>query len=109
MVLDDVYLFVEGAALGGFVELEILEVVVHDFLVLESDLRELAARNFHDLVDTPLAPGVLVVHRFVLGIGLRRLRDDLHAAQRRLMAMGCHARPGFDASLGDTLKPPLVR
>jgi hypothetical protein len=25
------------------------------------------------------------------------------------MAVGCHARPGFDASLGDTLKPPLVR
>ncbi len=66
------------AALGSGVELQVLQVIVHDLAVTEADLGELAAADLKDLVNTPLLAGVAVVDRRVPGLGRLGARNRLH-------------------------------
>jgi len=83
---------VKRAALGRSIELEIVEVVIHDLPVVEADLRKLLTVDVNDLVNVTRLAGIFVIHGGVTCITRLWAWNGGNAAQRRLMAVGLAQR-----------------
>lgn len=71
---------VKGSLAGRFVEIEIIEKVIHDLAIVEANLGKLTSADGHDLVDMAFLTGVGVIHRPVLRVFRSRSWDDFGAA-----------------------------
>ena len=74
---------VERAALGAFVELDVVEEIVDDLAIVEADFGERSPADLDDFVHVARSPGVRIVHVGVVRISRFRAGRRLHSAQRR--------------------------
>lgn len=75
------------AALRRFIEIEIVQKVIHDLSIVKADLRELPSVDGDDLVNVSGLAGVRIVHGRVLRIVLFGMGCGFDAAKRGLMAV----------------------
>src|ERR1700729_2174792 len=78
---------VKRAAVRALVELEVVEEIIDDLPIVESNLRQRTPADLDNLVNVAGTASVFVVDRRVAGVVRLRTRRRFDAAQRRLMSV----------------------
>ena len=78
----------EGATLSSLVENEIVQIVIDDLTIVESDFYKMLAGYLDNFVDMAGLAGVVIIDAGIACITGLWIRYCLDTAQRGLMSMG---------------------